>query len=40
MFTHGEVYGDLELTAGKALTVHMEMHWDDPEVAKDFSIIA
>ena len=40
MFTHGEVFGDVNMTAGKAVTVHMYMHWDDPEVAKDFSIIA
>ena len=39
-FTHGEVFGDVNMTAGKPVTVHMEMQWDDPEVAKDFSIIA
>ena len=31
---------DLNLEAGKAYTVHMDMHWQDPEVAKDFSLIA
>ena len=39
-FTHGEIGMDLNLEAGKAYTVHMDMHWQDPEVAKDFSLIA
>jgi hypothetical protein len=39
-FTHGEIGNDLNLEAGKAYTVHMDMHWKDPEVAKDFSLVA
>ena len=39
-FTHGEVFGDVNMTAGKPITVHMEMQWDDLAFAKDFSIIA
>ena len=39
-FTHGEIGNDINLVAGKTYTIHMDMHWQDPEVAKDFSVVA
>ena len=39
-FTHGEIGMDLNLVAGTEYVVHMDMHWQDPEVGKDFSVVA
>ena len=28
------------MQAGKEYYLHADLHWDDPEVAKDFSVVA
>ena len=38
--THGETQTEVKLTKDVAYELNLDMHWVDPEVAKDFSVIA
>ena len=40
-FTEGETWPyEATLTKDVAYELHLDMHWVDPETAKDFSIVA